>query len=726
MEVMTSSPVKECSLMEIDDGNGALILTKSKRKRGKKDCKRPLNANLGLLETTDTDISDTVDKMSSSKGKECTKVASGTNVGDNTAKRRKREAMKNDNPDLGDILSSRESTKEGSTKNETVSGKTTTLDADMGSKERGHAEAGNGKTGESETTDLNVNDNEKGKKRRKAKNKRPTLGEILNTQCLQSLEGAKGETGSGTILIDNSASEKETVQKLNKNPDSGDILSTRESIQEGLSTTKVLEVKSGETVSAKAAAPDAEVANGKGEGETANLIVNSKEKKKRKVKSKNKRPTVGDILNPQCLQNLEAARGEMDSGTTSTGNSVSQQRKREKTMNKNPDLGDILSTRVSTQEGLITAKVFEVKSGETVLAKAASIDANIVSNGDHAEVSVGKTGESETTKLNVNGKEKKKPKSKNKRPTLGEILNPQYLQNLEAAERGSGTHESRQKGQSTTKVLEVKSGKIVSGKTATSDANMVSKGDHTKVVNGKMQKNETTNLNVNGKEKKNNKMKPKSKNKGNTIDVLVKRPEGIVADKYLPRRAVFKRPYVDDFLCFCFERFEVAIWSSRVMKNLVPVINFLFGDLRKKLLFMWASGSCRNSGIATLEAKHKNVVVKDLRKIWDENGPRKFWVKGTFHESNTLLVDDSPYKALLNPNRLEDKFLAPKGELQTYLEGWAAADDVKTYVEQHPFGQGAIDEQSPHWDFYSNIIERLNDPKIMASLSKKKKKKRRR
>ncbi|KAI7740028.1 hypothetical protein M8C21_025776, partial [Ambrosia artemisiifolia] len=604
MEVMTSSPVKECSLMEIDDGNGALNLSKSKRKRGKKDGKRPLNANLGLLETTDTDMSETVDNMSSSKGKERTKVASGTNVGDNTAKRRKREAMKNDNPDLGDVLSSRERTKEGSsmtkvlgvTCNETVSGKTTTLDADLGSKERGHAEVGNGKTGDSVTIDLNVNDNEKGKKRRKAKNKRPTLGEILNTQCLQSLEGAKGETGSGTILLDSSASEKETVQKLNKNPDSGDVLSTRESIQEGLSTTKVLEVKSGETVSAKAAALDAEVANGKGEGETANLIVNSKEKKKRKVKSKNKQPTLGDILYPQCLQNMEAARGEMDSGTTSTGNSVSQQRKREKTMNKNPDLGDILSTRVSTQEGLITAKVFEVTSGETVLAKAASIDANIVSNGDHAEVSVGKTRESETTKLNVNGKEKKKPKSKNKRPTLGENLNPQYLQNLEAAERGSGTHESRQKGQSTTKVLKVKSGEIVSGKTA------------------KMQKNETTNLNVNGKEKKNNKRKPKSKNKGNTIDVLVKRPEGIVADKYLPRRAVFKRPYVDDFLCFCFERFEVGIWSSRVMYSFFSVTLFF-----------------------------------------------SFFL---FHAPTT-----------------------PKGELQTYLEGWAAADDVKTYVEQHPFGQ---------------------------------------
>lgn len=44
--------------------------------------------------------------------------------------------------------------------------------------------------------------------------------------------------------------------------------------------------------------------------------------------------------------------------------------------------------------------------------------------------------------------------------------------------------------------------------------------------------------------------------------------------------------------------------------------------------------------------------MKDLKKIWDKDGPNNAWVKGTFHESNTLLVDDSPYKALLNPVRL--------------------------------------------------------------------------
>lgn len=52
----------------------------------------------------------------------------------------------------------------------------------------------------------------------------------------------------------------------------------------------------------------------------------------------------------------------------------------------------------------------------------------------------------------------------------------------------------------------------------------------------------------------------------------------------------------------------------------------------------------------TLEDKYKPMVFKDLRKIWLK------WLDGTFHESNTLLLDDSPYKALLNPVRLSITF----------------------------------------------------------------------
>lgn len=43
------------------------------------------------------------------------------------------------------------------------------------------------------------------------------------------------------------------------------------------------------------------------------------------------------------------------------------------------------------------------------------------------------------------------------------------------------------------------------------------------------------------------------------------------------------------------------------------------------------------------------MVFKELRRLWEKRDPNLPWKKGDYDESNTLLVDDSPYKALLNP-----------------------------------------------------------------------------
>nr|GEY66412.1 hypothetical protein [Tanacetum cinerariifolium] len=180
---------------------------------------------------------------------------------------------------------------------------------------------------------------------------------------------------------------------------------------------------------------------------------------------------------------------------------------------------------------------------------------------------------------------------------------------------------------------------------------------------------------------------------GMLADIVFPRPKDVEADKYSHRKEVFKRPYLDDFLSFCFDKFNVGIWSSRMKKNLDPVVDCLFGDLKKKLLFIW-----------------------ELRKVWEKTC--RTWVKGTFNESNTLLLDDSPYKALLNPKHTRlifptsykytdtnDDYLGPTGALRAYLEGFAAADDRRTYVEQNPFGEGPIDEMNRYWKYYSRVLK---------------------
>ncbi|XP_057969742.1 uncharacterized protein LOC131158842 isoform X2 [Malania oleifera] len=136
---------------------------------------------------------------------------------------------------------------------------------------------------------------------------------------------------------------------------------------------------------------------------------------------------------------------------------------------------------------------------------------------------------------------------------------------------------------------------------------------------------------------------------GLLADIVSPAPKDYKADIKIAKRAIFKRPYCSEFLNFCFEGFDVGIWSSRSKKILERVIDYLMGDMKDKLLFCWDLSHCTETGYKTLESKHKALIFKELKKIWEKHDPSLPWEKGDYNESNTLLLDDSPYKALLNP-----------------------------------------------------------------------------
>lgn len=49
----------------------------------------------------------------------------------------------------------------------------------------------------------------------------------------------------------------------------------------------------------------------------------------------------------------------------------------------------------------------------------------------------------------------------------------------------------------------------------------------------------------------------------------------------------------------------------------------------------------------------------------------------------------------------------PEGELRLYLDGLADAEDIPSYLKNHPFGQSPITHDHPDWEFYSKIISSL-------------------
>ncbi|KAL2920864.1 hypothetical protein RDABS01_012355 [Bienertia sinuspersici] len=204
---------------------------------------------------------------------------------------------------------------------------------------------------------------------------------------------------------------------------------------------------------------------------------------------------------------------------------------------------------------------------------------------------------------------------------------------------------------------------------------------------------------------------------GILADIIYPPPKGYKADTKIAGRAVFTRPFCSDFLKFCVERFNVAIWSSRSRKIIDRLVNYLMGDLKDELIFSWDLSYCTQSNFRTLENKHKALVFKELRKVWETYDPDLPWKKGEFNESNTFLLDDTPYKALLNPphtaifpysyefkDRADDA-IGPGGNIRAYLEELAMADDVQEYIQQHPFGQNAITERSLSWQFYDKVIK---------------------
>ncbi|XP_011650222.1 uncharacterized protein LOC101203219 isoform X1 [Cucumis sativus] len=132
---------------------------------------------------------------------------------------------------------------------------------------------------------------------------------------------------------------------------------------------------------------------------------------------------------------------------------------------------------------------------------------------------------------------------------------------------------------------------------------------------------------------------------GLLADFICYVPPGYKPDIIIRQKAVFKRPFCDDFIKFCFERFEVGVWSSRTRRNVDMVIDFLMRDYREKLLFCWDQSHCTDTTFSTVENKHKPLVLKEIKKLWKYLKPREF------NASNTLLLDDSPHKALCNPDR---------------------------------------------------------------------------
>ncbi|CAN0922879.1 hypothetical protein LINGRAHAP2_LOCUS33275 [Linum grandiflorum] len=206
---------------------------------------------------------------------------------------------------------------------------------------------------------------------------------------------------------------------------------------------------------------------------------------------------------------------------------------------------------------------------------------------------------------------------------------------------------------------------------------------------------------------------------GLLVDV-VSRPKDRKPDKCVGNRSFFPRPFYLDFLKFCFERFHVAVWSSRTkyFPSSLSYINIPSFDP------VYDQSHCTITQFRTVENRHKPLVFKELKRVWEKQDSQLPWERGYFNESNTLLVDDSPYKALLNPvhsaiypdsysyQDVDDNSLGDGGNIRVYLEQICGAEHVQKFVEMNPFGQKAVNEGNDSWSFYLQVISTLYPSRV--------------
>ncbi|KAJ1388492.1 HAD superfamily [Sesbania bispinosa] len=159
--------------------------------------------------------------------------------------------------------------------------------------------------------------------------------------------------------------------------------------------------------------------------------------------------------------------------------------------------------------------------------------------------------------------------------------------------------------------------------------------------------------------------------------------------------------------------------------NLDPIIDAIMGDLKNKSVFCWDGSHCTNTNHYSLHGnKHKKIVFKELKKIWEDTISDFPWEKGIYNESNTLLLDDSPYKGLCNPpftsvfphsftsSDENDYSLGDGGDLRTFLEGLANAENMRNYIQENAFGQPPITETSQECQYYQKVLSSLSTSQV--------------
>lgn len=90
----------------------------------------------------------------------------------------------------------------------------------------------------------------------------------------------------------------------------------------------------------------------------------------------------------------------------------------------------------------------------------------------------------------------------------------------------------------------------------------------------------------------------------------------------------YKRPFLKEFLQFCFEHFEVAIWTSATKSYAVNITEHIL-EKEQKLSFFWTRNRCTHSYDENLR---ESLLTKKMWKVRRQG----------FDLKQVIVIDDRP------------------------------------------------------------------------------------
>lgn len=165
----------------------------------------------------------------------------------------------------------------------------------------------------------------------------------------------------------------------------------------------------------------------------------------------------------------------------------------------------------------------------------------------------------------------------------------------------------------------------------------------------------------------------------------------------------FERPGYHKFFAECFKMFDVGIWTCAGPSRATEMMTLLFTeDERRQFKFVYDQTFCLDTKAQRPDVKDgaAPIFLKDLRTVWSS-------FKDLYDDRNTLLIDDSPLKALTNPpnTALFPSSYTTKGSNQDdiflmsillpYLTRLAGATDVRLFLKN----------KTPKWSLRNEALD---------------------